>query len=169
MGGPRGRPRTGSRAFALQRDPGYVQDLRLEAGRRPSTAAEHLERHRWEASPEGQREYGRLTAVLRQDGPVWLRRRLGLLLWKLHDRGKSPPQIARDIRVPLPVVAHALSVPKGQRAGVHHLHHLGLLSREIAQRLELPGAAVDRNLRSADWTLWLERCCPPGWASRPLL
>ena len=129
----------------------------------------HLEQHRWEASPEGQREYRRLTAVLCQDGPVTLRRRLGRPLWKLRDQGESAAQIARDVRVPLAVVEYALTVPSGQRAGVLHLHRLGLLSTEIAERLELPHAAVERNLRGADWALWLERCCPPGWASKPLL
>ena len=128
----------------------------------------HLEQHRWEITPEGLRETRRL------DRPAWsghfIRRRLGLLLWKLHRvRGKSAAQIQRDVRLPPGVTGWALTLPKSQKARVLHLHRQGLLSGEIAEFLELPVRTVDRNLGGVHWTSWLAECCPPGWGSMPLL
>jgi hypothetical protein len=92
------------------------------------------------------------------------------LLWDLSERGRSPRQIARDLRLSIEVVETALALPDQQWAAVKHLHRQGLLAAEIAELLGIPLKAVDRQLReAADWSVWLECCCPPGWGKKPLL
>jgi hypothetical protein len=144
---------------------------------RGKSRQEHLEHHRWELSPEGQRTYGRLRRIEEQaagfrarDGSLLLHRRLGCLLWRLRERGHSVPQITRDLRLPLALVQDALAIPERQWEAVQHLHRQGLLAAEIADQLGISLKAVDRQLReTADWDVWLDSCCPPGWGRRPLL
>jgi DNA-binding CsgD family transcriptional regulator len=98
-----------------------------------------------------------------------LHRRLGRLLWDLSERGRSPAQIARDLRLSHEVVETALTLPDQQWAAVEHLHRQGLIAAEIAELLGIPLKAVDRQLRVwADWSTWLECCCPPGWGKKAL-
>jgi hypothetical protein len=150
-------------------------------GWRPSadggeTRDEHLARHCWQITAAGQRarnaedqrkaDDAALEREVMSAGRVVVRRKLGLMLWRLYDRGRSPAQIARDVRIPRWLAERALTLPRRRdgrilkRQAVLHLRWLGLLAGEIAERLGMSLHDVDRYLAEVDQSEWLERCCP---------
>jgi hypothetical protein len=154
---------------------------------------EHFEHHRqrWRRDVlrvEQEHELWEQLSDWRSD--PYISRRLGVeTIWKQLDEGKGAEQIIRDLAarphtdVPVEVVRWAAALPEGPwtkgwdgskrpatREAVMRLHRQGFLTAEIADRLSVKLAEVDRLLKhgGADWDRWLERCCFPGWGSAPL-